>query len=306
MGEENGYIMSFLHELNSLFFKITISYILYFWFFPLKNKSRYVLVALGLFAINIVAYYYTDNLFHPGYSGFWIQFASSALTYTAFGTVFYVIYALKKAYYSELKINQLEQEKKVSELKALKATINPHFLFNTLNTIYANALKKDEKTSDLILKLSDGFRYMLHEGQKEYVTIEQELEHLRDYVHLQKERLAKKVIVHFTTNIDDERELIAPLLCIGFVENAFKYTSILNGQQHKISIRMELKNKTFKFSCINPFNTKAVDEIDVDWKESGVGIKNTKERLALLYPQTHTLTINEEDAVFTTKLEIKL
>ena len=306
LGREGGYPMSFLHELNSLFFKITISYFLYVWYFPKKQHLKYLPIVLIVFALNVLGYSHTDNYFHANSHDFWINFVSQSLTYIAFGFVFFTIFIIKKSYKKQVEIHQLTQEKQQAEIRALKAQVNPHFLFNTLNTIYANALKKDDKTPELILKLSDGFRYMLHEGQKEFVTIEQEIQHLKDYVHLQEERLAKKVKVNFATSIDDQTQLIAPLLCIGFVENAFKYTSILKGEQHEITIKIELKNKTFMLSCSNPFDTKAVDKIDVDWKESGVGIKNTKERLALLYPKKHTLVINEEDGVFKLRLEIRL
>lgn len=306
MGKEGGYPMSFLHELNSLVFKMTISYFLYIWFFPKKKYLKHIPMVLVFFVLNILVYSHTDNLFHPQEQSFWLEFVSHSLTYLGFGIVFFTIYAIKRGYKRQLEINLLIQEIQQAEIRALKAQVNPHFLFNTLNTIYANALKKDDKTPELILKLSDGFRYLLHDGQKENVTVQQEIQHLKDYVHLQKERLAKKVKVDFTTNIDDKTQLIAPLLCIGFVENAFKYTSILKGEGHPITIHIALKKKNYTFFCSNPSNAKAVGKIDVDWKESGVGINNTKKRLALLYPETHILKINEEDAVFKLQLEIEL
>lgn len=306
IGKEGGYSMSFLHELNALFFKITISYFLYLWFFPKKKKVKYLPIVLFAFVLNVLGYAYADNLFHPHEQNFWLEFMSHSLTYTGFGIVFFTIFTIKKDYKKQLEINQLTQEKQQAEMRALKAQVNPHFLFNTLNTIYANALKKDDKTPELILKLSDGFRYMLHEGQKEFVTIEQEIQHIKDYVHLQEERLTKKVNVNFTTSIDDKTQPIAPLLYIGFVENAFKYTSILKGENHKIDVEIRLENKRLNFFCSNPFNDKVVDEIDADWKESGVGLKNTKERLALLYPENHTLEIREEQQVFNVKLELLL
>lgn len=306
MGKDGGYAMTFLHELNSLLFKMTISYFLYLWIFPKKKKGIYIPLVLIAFVVNAFGYEFTDRFFHTDTHSFWLNFVASILTYLSFGLVFFTIYTVKNTYKKQLQIDRLIQEKQRTEIDVLKARVNPHFLFNTLNTIYTNALKKDDKTPELILKLSDGFRYVLHEGQKEFVTIEQEIQHLKDYVHLQEERLVKKVIVNFTTSIDDQTGQIAPLLCIGFVENAFKYTSILKGEQHEITIQIELKNEKFTFYCSNPFNAKAVDEIDLDWRESGVGIKNTKERLALLYLGKHTLTINENDTIFELKLEIQL
>lgn len=306
MGKEGGYVMSFLHELNSLVFKMTISYFLYLWFFPKEKKVKWLPIVLLAFLLNGWGYATTDSLFHPEMNNFWLQFVSNTLTYLGFGIVFFTIYTVKKGYKKQLEINQLTQEKQQAEIRALKAQVNPHFLFNTLNTIYANALKKDDKTPGLILKLSDGFRYMLHEGQKEEVNIRQEIQHLKDYVQLQEERLVKKLGVYFTTSIDDENQRMAPLLFIAFVENAFKYTSILKGESHEIHVKIELKNKLLRFYCSNPFSAKAVQEIDVDWKESGVGIKNTQERLALLYPEKHSLALKKEDSIFEVTLEIQL
>ena len=306
MGREGGYPMSFLHEMNALFFKMSISYFLYLWFFPKKNKLKYLPVVLFAFILNIIGYTYGDNFFHSGGYNLWLGFMSSALTYISFGILFFMLYTLKQGYQKQLRINQLTQEKQQAEIRMLKAQVNPHYLFNTLNTIYAHALKKDDKTAELILRLSDGFRYMLHEGQKEYVTIQKEIQHLKDYVLLQEERLSKKVMVDFSSSIDDEDQSIAPLLFIGFIENAFKYTSSLKGERHLIKIKIVLKAKRLTFICSNPYNEQTQDEIDSDWKESGVGIKNTEQRLVLLYPNKYLLEIKKDTTLFKVELEIRL
>ncbi|PKV51912.1 GHKL domain-containing protein [Aquimarina sp. MAR_2010_214] len=306
MGKDGGYPMTFLHELNSLFFKMAISYFLYLWFFPKKNKTKYVPLVLIGFVVNAFGYEFTDHFFHPEVHNFWLDFVSNTLTYLSFGVVFFTIYIVKNTYKKQLQIDRLIQEKQRAEIDVLKARVNPHFLFNTLNTIYANALKKDDKTPELILKLSDNFRYVLHQGQNEYVAIKKEIRHIKDYIHLQQERLANKVVVHFSEDIDELNQQIAPLLCIGFIENAFKYTSILKGNNHKIDINIQLKNKQFIFFCSNPFNKNAIEEIDLEWKESGVGIHNTKERLQLLYPLNHTLEIRKENSIFEVQLNVQL
>lgn len=306
MGKEGGYVMSFSHELNSLLFKMTISYFLYLWFFPKKNIKKYFPVAIFAFVLNAALYEYFDRFFHTGETHFWKHFVANSLTYLSFGVVFFTVYSVKNVYRKQVEIDQLKQEKQQAEIKALKARVNPHFLFNTLNTVYAHALKKDDKTPDLILKLSDGFHYVLHEGQKEYVTIGQEQRHLKDYINLQEERLAKKVSVHYTQDIDDKEQKISPLLLIGFVENAFKYTSMLKGSDHVIQINLRLRRNQFSFSCVNPLNNNSAIEIDEEWRESGIGIKNTKERLALLYPEKHRLKIEQANDHFSVNLEIQL
>lgn len=306
MGKEGGYSMPFLHELNALFFKVTISYFLYLWFYPKKQKLKHLPMVILVFVVNILVYQYLDNFFHPKLNHFWIHFVSNTLTYVGFGIVFFAVYYLKKGHEQQFKIDQLFKEKQQAEIKALKARVNPHFLFNTLNTIYANALKKEDKTPDLILKLSDGFRYLLHEGQSEFVTIAKELQHIKDYIDLQKERLIDKVEINFIETIDNQIQEITPLLFIGFIENAFKYTSVLKGQYHKIDINIQLKNKHLIFSCTNPFSTNFEQEIEAEWKESGLGIKNIKERLRLLYPDKHTLQIKDNEDLFSVELTILL
>lgn len=306
LGKEGGYVMSLPHELNSLFFKMTISYFLYLWFFPKKNKKRYIPIVVLAYGINAFVYEHSDRLFHTGETHFWKHFVANILTYISFGIVFYTIYSMKSAYKKQVEIEKLTQEKQQAEIQLLKARVNPHFLFNTLNTVYANALRKDDKTPDLLLKLSDAFRYVLHEGQKEYVTIEQELQHLKDYISLQEERLSHKVIVHFSEDIDTKKRKIRPLLYIGFVENAFKYTSILKGKSHPITIGITLKNGLLFFFCENPVHKDANYDIDMEWKESGIGIKNIRERLQLQYPDRHRMQIENNTDRFTVNLEIQL
>lgn len=304
MHREGGYMMSFLHEINSLVFKITISYFLYLWFFRKKKDLKTVLTAIAFFIINVVTYKFFDDLFHSYNKDFLVGFIANSLTYIGFGVIFFALHQVKKSYEKQLEIEQLLKEKQLAEIKSLKARVNPHFLFNTLNTIYVNALKKDEKTPDLILKLSDGFRYLLHEGQQEFVTLDKELQHLKDYIDLQKERLADKLIINYLENIDDFSQQIPPLLFIGFIENAFKYTSILKGKNHLIDVKIELIDKKLTFYCSNPYQKN--QEIELEWKESGLGIKNIKQRLQLLYPEKHQLKIEDENGLFIVKLNITL
>ncbi len=301
---KGGYPMSFAHELNSLFFKMTISYFLYFWFFPKKNKKQYIPLVILAFITNILAYEYFDQLFHGGFSNVWNHFIASSLTYASFGIAFFAIYSVKHIYQKQAEIDRLTLEKQNAQLQTLKAKVNPHFLFNTLNTVYANALKKDDKTPELILKLSDGFRYVLHEGEKDFVTMGQELNHLNDYILLQQERLAAKVNVLTDIHIDDEKQLIPPLLLIGFIENTFKYTSVMKGNGHRIEIGIKLQERLLHFTCKNPFEESNQEQLRQD--ESGIGIKNTKERLELLYPEQYKLEIRKENGLFQVELEIQL
>lgn len=303
---EGGYPMSFGHELNALFFKMTISYFLYFWFFPKKKKKRDFLIVILVFIINALLYESVDQLFHGGFSDVWNHLLAKSFTYTSFGIGFFTVHSIKKSYRKQAEIDRLILEKQKAQLQTLKAKVNPHFLFNTLNTVYANALKKDDKTPELILKLSDGFRYVLQEGEKDNVTIGQELNHLNDYIQLQQERLSSKVDVQVDIKTDDQKRLIPPLLLIGFIENAFKYTSVLKGSGHRIEIGIVLNKNLLHFTCINPFEERIKQDHDRDWNESGTGIKNTRERLDLLYQDRYKLEIRKVNHLFEIELEIQL
>ena len=105
MGKEGGYPMSFLHELNSLFFKMTISYFFYLWFFPKKTKVKYVLQVFLAFVLNVLVYAFIDNLFHPQDQNVWLEFVSHSLTYIGFGSIFFAIYAIKNGYKKQQEIN---------------------------------------------------------------------------------------------------------------------------------------------------------------------------------------------------------
>ncbi len=304
-GREGGYMMSFLHEVNALIFKMTISYLLYFWYFSIKNKLKNVPILLFFLVSNIMLYEFFDNFFHPQHTDFWVHFFTNLLTYISFGVVFYAIYSVKNNYKKQVAFEVLSKEKQQAELMALKAQINPHFLFNTLNTIYANALRKDDNTPELLLKLSDSFRYVLHKSQHDLVTLREEIQHIRDYIHLQEERLSNKVVVQFSSDLDQEELEIAPLLLIGFIENAFKYASVLKGSNHIIKIHIELNTNNLLFTCENPY-AKIANNIDETWKKSGVGIESTQKRLQLLYPEKHELQIQTENNQYKVLLKIEL
>ena len=301
-----GYPMPFLHELNSLAFKMIISYLMYLWILPRQSVKKAIPLAILSLLATTFAFQHMDDLFHEPHGQYWNHYIANLLTLCSFSMVFFALHTFKRVHQKQLQINLLKQEKQEAELQALKSKVDPHFLFNTLTMIYANALKKDDKTPGLIMKLSDGFRYVLHEGKKEYVTLKQELQHLDDYVNLQQERLAEKVSVQFEASFEDEEQVIVPLLLTGFVENAFKYTSILKGDGHLIAIKVHQKGSIFQFKCVNPYKVDAMNDTAPEWKESGIGLMNARKRLELHYPGEHQLDISSADGLFSVTLAISL
>jgi len=195
----------------------------------------------------------------------------------------------------------LETEKLASELAFLKSQINPHFLFNTLNNVYSLAFKKSDDTPDAIIKLSKLMRYMLYESNENQVFLSKEIEYLHNYIDLQKLRLPNTIKIIFNVEGDIEGRLIEPMLLIPFVENAFKH-GISYVDNSKISISIKLSAYELLFVIENKINNAKITEES----GSGIGLSNVKRRLTLLYPNKHTITINDNNDEFKVTLKINL
>lgn len=189
-----------------------------------------------------------------------------------------------------------------NELSALKAQINPHFLFNNLNTIYSMASQKDERTSEVILKLSDFLRYVLYDTSCETIPLEKEVEIIRTYVSLQKERVNPEIIrIELTTEGKFKGADIAPLLLLPLAENCFKHGKGKNAGTILISIGFDGKQLIFRTE-----NNIALREKTKGDKNGGIGIKNVEKRLELIYPEHHSLEYGEKDGVFSLEMKIEL
>lgn len=194
-----------------------------------------------------------------------------------------------------------EQKRLESELSSLKSQINPHFLFNTLNSIYAETLGKSDNATEMLLKLSDLMRYALTEAHHDKVPLQKEIDYITNYIELQKIRLASKAKLEYNIEGDANALQIAPFLLIPFIENAFKYG--VNAEQNS-AIRIDLKIKNNELNLL-VFNNKV--ETDKSLQETfGLGIKNTRQRLALIYPLKHLLSINDSEKEYCVTLHINL
>ncbi|UZR96410.1 sensor histidine kinase [Chondrinema litorale] len=192
---------------------------------------------------------------------------------------------------------------KESELKLLKSQVNPHFLFNSLNTLYATALsEKAEKTGTSIAKLANLIRYMQKDINRDFIPLENEIKYITDYISIQKLRCAIEPQVE-TTFINIENQLISPGIFIPFVENAFKY-GIDPSQKSTLHISITCKKNEVHFICVNSYN----DDFKTFYKEQGlgIGIKNAQQRLELVYPKKHTFEITKIDNKFTIKISITI
>ncbi|RIV32578.1 histidine kinase [Flagellimonas lutimaris] len=287
---------------------MAVFYISYLVFLPSKRGSLQIPILLMSFCLLA----YADFKIHDWLFGgthkevFFIYIFSYVTTYGLLFLFAYALFSIKEIYKKQRALEVANREKKMAELRGLKAQINPHFLFNTLNAIYSIALKKDDRTADLIMKLSDNFRYILFAEQEDYVSLKNEIDYMKDYVSLQSARLADKLEAIMTFDVEDSGKPIAPLLMMPFIENAFKYSSSLRGKGHKMTIKVSLKEGQFNFYCSNPFGDFNTEGMDHQWQSSGIGISNAKRRLETLYPNRHNLRIQNNLDTFIVDLTITL
>lgn len=193
----------------------------------------------------------------------------------------------------------LNEQKKIAELAALKNQLNPHFLFNTLNNLYALSLKKSDDTPKVIQKLSEILDYILYRCNDDFVPLHKEIELIENYLSLEKIRYANRVIITFEKNITGQ-EKIAPLLLLTFVENAFKHGVTNEIDKAKINLKI-LKNKEQLIFTIE--NSKPITENNARNKES-IGLQNIKKQLELLYPRAYNLIIENKTNWFSANLKL--
>lgn len=208
----------------------------------------------------------------------------------------------KEWFINEKQLKEIENQKLTAELSYLKAQINPHFFFNTLNGIYALARQKSDQTPDVILKLSDLMRYIIYEANTSKVLLSREINHLENYIDLQKIRLSEIVQVSFRVIGTAGILQIEPLLFSGFLENAFKH-GIDYSRPGKIDILLEIKEDGLIFVVKNPI-PKLTKETNA--QNSGVGLKNIKQRLQLVFPNRHKLNIYQKEGQHIVELYLKL
>jgi sensor histidine kinase YesM len=195
---------------------------------------------------------------------------------------------------------EAEKEKLNIELALLKHQINPHFLFNTLNSIYSLALIKSDLTAGAVMKLSDMMRYVIQDVGHQTVALSLELDYLEDYVELQKIRLSDHVSVHLNIEGDPEPYKVPPMILVPFIENAFKYGTSAH-EDAVIRILVKVDDGKLYFTVSNQvFRGREQAET------FGIGIRNTRQRLNLMYPDAYSLQLTNDGNIYTVSLSVNL
>lgn len=221
-----------------------------------------------------------------------------ALTFSA-AWIFAFIKLIKEQYTAQQQKLSVEKERAETELKALKAQLNPHFLFNTLNNIYSLSLVNSPVTSKSIAGLSEILDHVLYRCNGMYVPLSAEINLIKNYIELEKLRYGSRLEVNFTHSIDREAN-IAPLILLSLVENAFKHGAGEDIGQPVINIDLKLTDNRFRFMVSNGFISNREEGND------RIGINNITKQLQLLYPGLYDLSISDQDNIFVVLLNINL
>jgi len=192
-----------------------------------------------------------------------------------------------------------------SELRFLKSQINPHFLFNTLNNLYALTLKKSDKAPEIVLKLSEIMRYMLYECNERRVLLSKEIQYIHNYLDLERLRQPKEADINFATEGHISEQMVAPLLFVPFLENSFKH-----GLNHHVQgggfvrLRLSVSGEDLEFFIENSKAERIPRQNHP--RSGGIGLANVRQRLEMLYPENHTLTVQDEPHRYAVTLHLKM
>lgn len=211
------------------------------------------------------------------------------------GVVFAFTYWLVKQIKA---IIQLKEERTKAELMHLKTQVSPHFFFNMLNNLYGWIDKDTDKAKELVLKLSDMMRYSIYDGEKESVTLNEEIDFVNNFIELHKMRYHKKIDVTFDIDVKDGNIKVMPLLFVILLENAFKHGVETLRKNSFVHLKIQSNNQEVFFEVKNNFEQQAKNE-------EGIGLRNLKRRLELVYPKTHKLSCSQEGDIYTAQLTLK-
>ena len=291
-------------------------YILVPKFLDTKKMVSFVVSFVVLLIIMYAFYLMINNfIYEPRYYDTYTELQKKYAAPTYFEDLTDVSYFLNKAikfitptalllmfrfYKNQQKYLKLNEQKKTAELTALKHQLNPHFLFNTLNNLYALAIKKSDQTPDVIEKLSEILDYMLYRTSDTFVSLQKEIELIENYLSLEKIRYGKRVDISFKKDIESDVK-IAPLLLLTFIENAFKHGVTQELDKAKILIRITTKNNRVLFNIKNS-KPKSVSE---NKDEPCIGLDNVKKQLELLYPNQYELIVDDSNDFYAVTLNLK-
>lgn len=314
---KDTYGAEFIWAMAYLPLKVIVTYItLYFviphYFLQKKYVSATLITTLLILAAAFTQRFLDFYIFNPIYNYEWmsgspLDVAKSLKNvlgiYPAVALAAFI--KITKHFYSEeSRSKELQQEKLQAELNFLKGQIHPHFLFNTLNNLYALTLKKSESSPEVVLKLSELLSFMLYECNSRTVPLSKELNLIENFIALEKIRYDDRLSVSYEAYGDVTQCQIPPMLLLPFVENAFKHGTSDNLDEVWVDINVVIRNHTLSLSVKNS-NGKSTRQEEFEYQQ-GIGLKNVNRRLELLYNGYHDLKIVDDGKTYSVSLEIEL
>lgn len=315
---EDSYGAEFFWLMAYLPLKVIAAYFaLYFiiprYFLHKKYVTATVLVIVSIVLASAIQRFMDQHVFYPIYGHEWMsgdilnfpKILKNALgMYPAVALAAFI--KITKHFYSEEnKSKELENQKMEAELNFLKGQIHPHFLFNTLNNLYALTLKKSESSPEVVLKLSELLSYMLYECNSKTVTLSKELKLLENYIALEKIRYDERLRTSYTVKGDFASVQIPPMLLLPFAENAFKHGTSDSLDEVWVDIDVDVRNQTL-FLNVKNSNAHDSDQNAEFEYQKGIGLKNVTRRLDLLYNGFYNLEITDDTDSYSISLEIQL
>ncbi len=290
-----------------------IAYLNYFYFLPRflkhKNTFRYLLEFLPALALAILLHLYSKELIYGGgdVARPNFMYKNRFIVQHSLSVVFIVVFIgmLRFAedwFQLEARKKEIENEKLTAELRFLKAQINPHFLFNTLNNLYYLAFTQSPKTTEVIDKLSQMMRYMIYDSNHPKVPLSKEIEYMENYISLEKLRLDDKVPITFTVHGSPQSMMIEPFLFITFLENAFKHGVSTNADDSWVKVKIAVTAE----QCVYLVANSRLPQKEIDNEKSGIGLQNLCRRLELSYPDRYQLQIHDEPDAHSVQLTLQM
>lgn len=270
-------------------------FLAYFW-------QVFLLTLVCLLPVSLIAF----GLFNESGAVAAVNAINTAFQLFITAPLSWFIYRQRASIDQELTTLKTALGKSSAKLDSLKSQINPHFLFNALNTLYGTSLQENaERTSEGIQKLGDMMRFMLEENMQDKITLNREIDYINNYISLQKLRTQTSPNIVIETTIDDKVNnlLISPMLLIPFIENAFKHGISLREKSH-IKISLHIEGNSLYFDVYNSVHPKL--ETDLEKYHNGIGLENVKQRLQLLYKKKHELIIRENANEYFVHLTMQL
>jgi len=292
-------------------FAALLSYINYFFFLPgllaKKDKWKYVVQFIVVFIAIISLRIYLErevlnvSTNREGYL-FSTRFIVQVVTSNLFIILFVGMLRFAEDWFElDARRKEIEHEKLAAELNFLKAQINPHFLFNTLNNLYYLAYTKSDNTTEVIAKLSQMMRYMIYDSNHPKVLLSKEIEYMQNYISLERLRLNDQIPINFELKGDIENRWITPLIFITFLENAFKHGVNNSNPKAWVNVSIQVDGN----ECIYKVENSIPEKSDLHEK-SGIGLQNVKRRLDLSYPTQYTLVSEDKKDVYLVQLTLTL